>query len=447
MTKRNRLDGRIRRTYSGHKVFLVLLCSIAAVSIIRSISAAEHVWSERDFEQEMASLRAEPKVGLAFDYALSSYKASVTELVELTEIPAPPFMESARAAHFSKLLAEIGLDVVIDDVGNVIGRRHGSSGDRTIGYSAHLDTVFPEGTDVKVKFRNGKLYAPGVGDNSRGLVTVLMVARALNYANITTLADVVFIGNVGEEGLGDLRGMKHLFRDGAMPIDSLIAIDGGNAERIVYGGVGSHRYRVTFNGAGGHSWGAFGIANPHHALGVAIAKFVEEAVIATSTGAKSSYNVGRVGGGVSINSIPYQSWMEVDMRSTEQSKLDEIDAIFQRSMKIAVKQINAERSLGRAINMEIQAVGKRPAVAGNAGSRLVQRALAATESFGLKPSLVLSSTDANTPLSKGIPAVTMSRGGRSGRAHSLDEWWQEEQSYISVQIGILTLLAEAGLSE
>ncbi len=400
------------------------------------------------YEREIAALSVDPRVGAALEHVVSIEPRSHRDLVELTEIPAPPFKEDRRAARFAELLREAGLaDVAIDEVGNAIGRRPGRSGERTIAYSAHLDTVFPEGTDVTVRFDGDRLNAPGIGDNTRGLVVVLGVLRALEHAGIRTEADLLFIGNVGEEGLGDLRGVKHLFRDGAPRIDTLIAVDGGETDRIVFGGVGSHRYRITFRGPGGHSWGAFGKANPHHALGRAIALFDQNAPTVTTTGEKTSYNIGRVGGGTSINSIPFESWMEVDMRSGNQAKLDEIDAVLQAAVEQALEEENDGRAEGEALTVDVERVGTRPAAKGDPQAPLVQRAVAATRAYGVEPELRISSTDANLPISIGVPAITMSRGGTGGDAHAPSEWWQNDDGHVAMQIGILTLLAEAGLAD
>jgi acetylornithine deacetylase/succinyl-diaminopimelate desuccinylase-like protein len=400
------------------------------------------------YEAEVTSIRNNAKVQAALDHIVAIEPRSRRDLIELTEIPAPPFGEHERAQRFAEMLREAGLaDVTIDEVGNVVGRRPGTGGERVVAYSAHLDTVFPPETDVTVRFDDEKMYAPGIGDNTRGLVTVLGVLRALQETGIETEADVLFIGNVGEEGLGDLRGMKYLFRDGAARIDTLIAVDGGESNRIVFGGVGSHRYRVTFRGPGGHSWGAFGLASPHHALGRAIALFVENAPSVTSVGEKTSYNVGRIGGGTSINSIAFESWMEVDMRSGSQDKLDDIDAVLKAAVEQALQEENAARLDGPELSVEVVRVGTRPAAPGNGQSPVVQRALAATASFGIQPILRISSTDSNLPLSKGIPAVTMSRGGVGGNSHAPDEWWQNTDGHIGIQIGLVTLLAEAGLVE
>ncbi len=400
------------------------------------------------YKAEIAAIRDLRSVQAAMEHIVAIEPQSRRDLIELTEIPAPPFGEENRARRFAEMLRETGLsDVTIDEVGNAIGRRPGKSGDRVIAYAAHLDTVFPIDTDVTVRFDDEKMYAPGIGDNTRGLVTVLGVLRAIQETGITTEADILFIGNVGEEGLGDLRGVKHLFRDGAARIDTLIAVDGGESNRIVYGGVGSHRYRVTFRGPGGHSWGAFGLASPHHALGRAISIFVENAPSVTSVGEKTSYNVGRVGGGTSINSIAFESWMEIDMRSGNQDKLDDIDAVLQAAIEQALQEENAARLDGPELTVDVARVGTRPAAPGDDQAPVVQRAIAATRSFGIAPELRISSTDSNLPLSKGIPAVTMSRGGISGNSHAPDEWWQNADGHIGIQIGLITLLAEAGIAE
>lgn len=394
---------------------------------------------------EVESLAQDAKIKTALAHIAAIEALSDSNHIELTEIPAPPFNEGARAARFADLLREAGLkDVSIDEVGNVIGRRSGTVGDRTIAIAAHLDTVFPEGTDVSVRREGTRLYAPGIGDNTRGLVVVLAILRAMEAADIQTAADILFVGNVGEEGLGDLRGVKHLFRDGGPKIDAFIAVDGGAASRLIYGGVGSHRYRVTYNGPGGHSWGAFGLANPHHALGRAIAAFDEAAPAVTSKGPKTSYNIGRIGGGTSINSIPFSSWMEVDMRSGSQDKLDEIDAVFQKAMQKALREENEGRLTGPEISVEVKRVGKRPAGVGSTESSLVKRMMATMRHYEIEPVLTISSTDSNIPISLGIPAITISRGGRGGGAHSPDEWWENTDGPLASQIGFMAVLAEAG---
>jgi acetylornithine deacetylase/succinyl-diaminopimelate desuccinylase-like protein len=425
---------------------IALLATLPQVAAVAQETPAPEI--EPRYVEEVNALLADERVREGMAHILDIEPQSRRDLIELTEIPAPPFGEAERAARFAEMLREAGLtDVTIDEEGNAIGRRPGRSSDRVVAYAAHLDTVFPAETDVTVRFDDDKMFAPGIGDNTRGLVTVLGVLRAMEHAGIETEADVLFIGNVGEEGLGDLRGVKYLFRDGGPRIDTFIAVDGGESDRIVYGGVGSHRYRITFRGPGGHSWGAFGLANPHHALGRAIQIFDENAPTVTSVGEKTSYNIGRIGGGTSINSIPFESWMEVDMRSGSQDKLDDIDAVLQAAVEQALQEENAGRLDGPALTVDIERVGTRPAATQPLTNAIVQRSMAATSAFGIEPSLRISSTDSNLPISKGVPAVTMSRGGVSEGAHSPDEWWQNVDGHVGIQIGLVTLLAEAGLAD
>ena len=430
----------------------VLIATLCLAMVWTDASAESEQADERspafvspEAQQKITALVEDARIQVSIAHIASMDSELVSDLIELTEIPAPPFGEEKRAQRFAEMLRESGLsDVAIDDAGNVIGKRPGQTGDRVVAYTAHLDTVFPAGTDVSVRVEGDTMYAPGIGDNTRGLVVLLGVLRAMQHAGIETGADILFVGNVGEEGLGDLRGVKHLFRKGGPQIDAMIAVDGGKTERIVYGGVGSHRYRVIFKGPGGHSWGAFGTANPHHALGRAIALFDQDAPAVTTSGEKTSYNIGRIGGGTSINSIPFESWMEVDMRSGSQAKLDEIDAVLQHSVQEALVEENTARLEGPELTVDIKRVGTRPAAPGDRGSLLVQYAAAAMRELGLEANLKISSTDANYPISIGIPAITMSRGGSSEGSHSPAESWQNKDGHLGIQIGLLTLLAEAG---
>lgn len=394
--------------------------------------------------QEILALKKNTSIKSALKFFEDADAQNIKDLIELTEIPAPPFKEGVRAVRFADMLREAGLkDVKITEAGNVVARRKGTSGDKTVAIVAHIDTVFPEGTDVTVKVKDDVYTAPGIGDNTRGLVALLSIARAMQVNNIQTKADILFVGSVGEEGLGDLRGVKHLFRDGGPKIDSFIAIDGGGNDRLVHSAVGSHRYRITVKGPGGHSWGAFGLANPHHALGNIIAEFAKTAPSVTESGPKTSFSVGRIGGGTSINSIAFESWMEIDMRSLVQNKLDDVDAVLQKAVQAGLDAENAARKFGDALTVDVKRVGKRPAGVGSIESELVHRAEASMLSFGVTPKLSASSTDSNIAISRGIPAITISRGGRSGKSHSPDEWWQNKDSHVALQIGLLILVAEA----
>ena len=250
---------------------------------------------------------------------------------------------------------------------------------------------------------------------------------------------------MGEEGLGDLRGVKHLFREGGPKIDSWIAVDGGSIGRVNNKGLGSYRYRVTFKGPGGHSWGAFGLVNPHHALGRAINNFVEVADSYTAKGPKTSYNVGVISGGTSINSIPFESNMQIDIRSVEPARLDEMETLLNKAVQEALNHQNGLKRRGPELKVEIDKIGNRPSGTLSDQLPLVQRTLAATRLFGVEPYLTRGSTNSNIPIALGIPAVTIGRGGKGGKAHSLDEWWVNEDGHKAIQLALLILLSEAGI--
>lgn len=403
---------------------------------------------ESAYTQDICTLAALPEIKSAFAHIEENHERGIAELIELTEIPAPPFGEETRAAHFANMLEETGFGTVTtDEVGNVIARRAGRTGDRVVAVAAHIDTVFPIETDVTVK-RDGNTYtAPGIGDNTRAMVMLLEIARAMVANNIEADADILLIGNVGEEGLGDLRGVRHLFREGAEPIDAFIAVDGGRRNRLIYAAIGSRRYRVTFEGPGGHSWGAFGLGNPHHALGRAIEEFDIAASEVVKSGEKTTYNVGRIGGGTSVNSVPFSSWMEIDMRSGDPEKLEEIVGVMKASVMKALQEENEGRNRGDELTVDLKPVGDRPAGKGDLETPLVQRSAAAMKAFGLEPNFRASSTDANIPISLKVPAVTLARGGLTTGAHSLDETWTDEKTSLSTQLTMLVILSEAGMAE
>ncbi len=420
-------------------VLVLSICNIYAQS-----ESQPELLSE--YREEVLKVTRAPSVISAFALIEEDVNVARTQLIELTEIPAPQFNEGLRAKRFAEMLREAGVDSVwIDQVGNVLALRKGRTGNKLVALDAHLDTVFPEGTDVTVKVRGDTLFAPGIGDDTRGLAMLLSIVRALNNGNIETEADVLFVGSVGEEGIGDLRGVKHIFREGGPGVDAWISIDGGAIGRISNQGLGSYRYRVTFIGPGGHSWGAFGLANPHHALGTAIDLFVESADEFTSRGAKTSYNVGRIGGGTSVNSIPFSSWMEIDMRSVSPARLDSIDDLLKQSVLQALDEQNALLRLGDSLTVDIEMIGKRPSGELPADLPLVQRAMASSAFLGKRPGLTRGSTNSNIPISLGIPAVTIGRGGRGAHAHALNEWWLAGDSYKATQFGFLLLVVESGL--
>jgi tripeptide aminopeptidase len=372
----------------------------------------------------------------------------VRELITLTEIPAPPFKEHARAAAYLEMLRGLRLsDVEMDAEGNVMGIRRGTgnaANRQVLAVLAHLDTVFPEGTDVKVKRDGTKLMAPGVGDDTRGLALILSIIRAMDAARFQTPKDILFVGNVGEEGEGDLRGVKYLLQKGKYKdrITSFMSIDGDAQGRIVNGALGSKRYRVTFKGPGGHSYGAFGLVSPAFAMGNAIAKFSRVAVPAKP---KTTFNVGVVGGGTSVNSIPTEMFMDVDMRSESPGELNELVTTFQAIIREAVDEENRTRSTAQGkVGADVKLIGDRPSGETAISSSLVQSTTAAVKAFGLTPSYGISSTDSNIPISLGIPAITIGQG-HSARSHALDEWVviEQQSSVRAAQVALTIILAAA----
>jgi tripeptide aminopeptidase len=395
----------------------------------------------------IAAIAAQPRVKVALAAIEAGEAQDLKDLIELTQIPAPSFEEGPRGKRFAEMLKEAGLqDVSIDQAGNVIARRYGTGDGPILAFVAHLDTVFPQETDVTVKVEGDTYRAPGIGDNTRGLVYLLSLLRGMNEAGIRTKGDILFIGNVGEEGLGDLKGVKHLFRPGGPRIDTMIAIDGGKTERVVNEAVGSLRYKVTVKGPGGHSYGAFGQPSPHHALGRIIAAFDEIAAPITATGRKSTYSVGRIGGGTSVNSIPFESWMEVDMRSAATDRLALLNDAFKAAVQTGLDAENAGRTRGEPLTVEIEPVGDRPAGRLPNDAPLMRYTVAALAHMGMQPDFEASSTDSNTPLSLGVPALTLARGGESGNAHSPDEWWRNTNAYLAPQTGLLIALSIVGLA-
>jgi len=396
-------------------------------------------------DREVARLAENPAVVEAFRVIEALEPTTQADLISLTEIPAPPFMEEIRGKAYAELLREAGADSVrIDEVGNVLAFRGGTQGGKTVVLGGHMDTVFPEGTDVTVKIRGDTLFAPGVGDDTRGLIVVLTVLRAMERAGLRTEADLIFLGSVGEEGLGDLKGVKHIFRDGGPRVDAFIEVDGSGMASIVSMGLGSVRYRVTVKGPGGHSWGAFGLGNPAHGLGRAIQAFSMVADSLTRSGPRTSYSVGRIGGGTSINSIPFEAWMEVDMRSESPESLERLAQAFERAVKEGVEGENAIRRDGPPLEVIVDRIGNRPSGETDPNSSLVLKAMAVTRYFGEEPRLARSSTNSNIPISLGIPAITIGRGGVGAENHSLTEWWLNQDGHKAIQRALLTLLAEAG---
>lgn len=430
-----------------NKVYSVV--ALAAPLFISTVCLAQDekpVAIDKRYETEVQNLAKHPAVQGAFKLFMDLEPQTKQDLINLTETPSPPFKEQVRAKKYAEMMKTAGADSVwLDDVSNVLALRRGKDGKKTVVVEAHLDTVFPEGTDVKVKQKGDTLYAPGIGDDTRGLAAVLAVLKGMEKTGIETDADVLFVGAVGEEGLGDLRGVKNLFKPNGPKIDSYIAVDGDGINEITHRGLGSHRYRITYKGPGGHSYGAFGIVNPHGALGKAMYYFTQEADKFTREGVKTTYSVSVIGGGTSVNAIPYESWMEVDMRSESPDKLNSIDKLLQTAVQRALKEENQMKRSGPDLTVDVKQVGDRPSGRIEPTVPLVQRAMAVAKFMNVTPQLSVGSTNANTPIAKGVPAVTIGSGGTGGGAHSLGEWWLNDKGYLGMQRVLLVLLTEAGM--
>ncbi|MEL6367821.1 MAG: M20/M25/M40 family metallo-hydrolase [Pseudomonadota bacterium] len=417
-------------------LFMVLICSSAKAQIDGSLTVTS-----------VDEIHRTPIMREVYTALGSRHDLSIETMIELNEIPAPPFEERARALRLAQMFKALGIeDVRIDEVGNVIARRPGLSRLRTIAVIAHVDTVFPAGTDVTVK-RTGKAFrAPGVGDNARGLALMLDIAASLESAALKTDADILFVGSVGEEGLGDLRGVRALFGPGGTDVDAAVVIDGGPFGWIVNQSVGSVRYRVTFKGPGGHSYGSFGRAHPHQALADAISRFSAAArAITGMPGPKTTFSVGRIGGGTSVNSIPFESWMEVDMRSVDPDRMALLDAALHAAVEQALVAENSLAVDDSEVTAVLESVGQRPAGMTDPDAPIVKRALDSLLAMDVEGQLTASSTDANIPMSLGIPAVTISRGGISRFAHALNETWEDNNTDRAASAATLLVVAEAGL--
>jgi tripeptide aminopeptidase len=374
-----------------------------------------------------------PTKNAAVRAALETIRAdnawTLEQQTSICEIPAPPFKEALRAAEFKRRLESHGLvNVRIDKEGNVIGERPGTGGGPTVVVSGHLDTVFPEGTDVRVKrdstARTGTvLKAPGIGDDCRGLAAVLATARAMNMAKVRAPGTILFIGTVGEEGPGNLRGVRHLFAEELKgKIDYFISVD-GTGFGATSGAVGSHRYRVSYKGPGGHSYGAFGMPNPIHAMGRAIAKVADLTVPAEP---RTTFSVSVVSGGTSVNSIPYEGIFEVDMRSESEAAVQAFDDKFQAAIRAALAEERARWPESKApLTLTVDTIGIRPAGTQPDSARIVRVAVETGKALGFPVTPNASSTDANIPISLGIPAITLDAGGRGRGSHALEESYED----------------------
>jgi tripeptide aminopeptidase len=389
----------------------------------------------------------DPRVSQVLQFLRANSAATTDEQVRITEIPAPPFHEGSRAAYVKTLLEAAGLQTEIDGAGNVIGKLPGTVPDVVL-VAAHLDTVFPAGTDVHVKREGGRLLAPGISDNGTGLAALIAVARAFNAAKIKTHYTIFFVADVGEEGEGNLRGIRALVEANRSRLKYVIALDGSAIEYVTTSALASRRVEISITGPGGHSWSDFGTPNPIHALARGISRFVNTKI---PDNPRTSFNVGEIEGGTSVNAIPDHASMKVDLRSESEAEL----GLLEQSLRDAMRQgtdeeLKAARDRGisgssRTLEMKIQTLGVRPAGDLAENSPLLAAVVSADTALGNRSRMERSSTDANIPLSVGIPAISIGAGGRSGGAHTLDEWYEPDGRELGLQRVALTLLGIAGL--
>jgi len=414
------------RRLAPHALSIVLCACLAAAA-------------RDDSPVDVAALITRADVRAALDAASARAAETTADQIRFCEIPAPPFKEQARAAALAQAFRALDLSNVRGDkAGNVLGDRPGRSDRPRLVLAAHLDTVFPQTTPTRV-IRNGStLRGPGIGDNCRGLAVLVSVARALRDAKVQTGGSLTFVADVGEEGLGDLRGIREVFDKTLKDrVDAFVAIDGAGMY-LANVAVGSRRYRVTFKGPGGHAFADFGTASPIYAMGRAIEKLSSTQLPRQPT---ATFNVGRVGGGTSVNAIAAESWMEVDLRSPDQATLAALDASFRSLVDQAVSEENARWNTPRAVTVEMSVVGDRPAGLTPPESGIVRTALGAARALHLTVPLAESSTDANVPTQLKIPAIAIGGGGSGARAHTPNDTFDTVKGADGIGFAVLLAIA------
>ena len=399
----------------------------------------------------VAALLTHVRVRSAREHIERADEATLSRQAALSAIPAPTGSERARAARVAEMFDAAGLDdITLDDVGNVrawhgTGAGSWEPGTGCVVLSAHLDTVFGPDLDVSVSRKGLRLQGPGISDNARGLAALVTIGEALARARVTTDRPILFAATVGEEGSGDLRGVRHLFGPSAHPPirpSAFIALDGAGIERIVHRALGARRYRVTYHGPGGHSWAAFGVANPANAVGRAVAVLAEHPA---PHAPRTTHAVVRIGGGTSLNSIPQTAWFDVDLRSEEPRALERLDQAVHKALTEALDEENRHRVAGTApLTMDVRRVGDRPSGLTPRSHPLVQTAVAATRAVGHEHHFACASTDANVPIALGVPAVALGAGGRAGDAHLPTEWYENEKGALGI---VRALLVTAAMAE
>ena len=431
-----------RSSFRLAPIALALLCATGA-ALAQGGAIANPPQVRPEVDKAYTQLMAAPAVQKLLEAVKADHERSVEDLKLLTEIEAPPFKEQKRAEAFLARMKALGLaDAKIDAEGNVVGLRKGTGHGPKLLVSAHLDTVFPAGTDVKVKERDGKLYAPGISDDTRGLSVLLSWLKVLNDNKVQTQGDLLFVGNVGEEELGNLRGMKAIFRD-HLDIDGMVGLEPAADGTVLILGTGSHRYEVSFKGPGGHSYGAFGqVPSAIHGMGRAIAKIAE---VRTPSFPKTTFTVGTVGGGTSVNTIAPDARMAIDIRSDDMGSLLETEKKILATLDEAVAEENKRWNVN-TLSVSTRLIGDRPGGRTPPDSVIVEAATRANAAFGHKTLLTGASTDANVPMALGIPAIIIGGGGKTGGFHALSEWIDVTDGWKGAQNSLVTVLGLVGVA-
>jgi len=420
-----------------------LLCvMLSAMGVLSTRSAL------RASRSAGADIMADPRVRQALAKLAGEAPSVTEEQIRITEIPAPTFRESLRGTHLAQLLSDAGLKVHTDRAGNVIGERTGSAKGEFVLITAHLDTVFPPGTDVHVRREGAKLWAPGISDNGTGLATLPAIARTMRDAKLETRSSILFVADVGEEGECNLRGVRKIVEDYRKQLRYVVALDGASIDYVTAAALASRRLEITLSGPGGHSWSDFGAPNPIDALARGIALFLKTPA---PDSPRTTFNVGSIEGGTSVNSIPAKATIKVDMRSEAEPEILKLEAALRRAIQIGVdEEMESAREHGMAggsgLSIEAKVLGVRPGGELAPNSPLLAAVQAADDYLGNRARIERSSTDANIPLSLGIPAIALGAGGNSGGAHSLQEWYDPTGREIGMQRVLLTLLQIAGLN-
>jgi tripeptide aminopeptidase len=363
----------------------------------------------------------------------------------LTEIPAPPFQEAQRALAAKALLSAAGLDVQIDKTGNVIGELPGANSKEIVMLAAHLDTVFPPGTDVKVRRDAARMSAPGISDNGTGLAALVAIARAMQEARIKPQRTILFVADVGEEGEGNLRGMRALVDAYRSKLKAAVILDGSGTDHVTTKALASRRLEVLITGPGGHSWSDFGMPNPINAVVRASVRFINTRVPANP---RTTFNLGQIEGGTSVNSIPYEAKLKVDVRSESEDELAKLESALRECVTAGVRdemESARDRSKGK-LEWKVELLGSRPGGELASDSPLLAALHAADDYVGNQSRAERSSTDANIPLSAGIDAISIGAGGAGGGAHSLQEWYDPTGREMGLKRALLTLLGISGIA-